>query len=244
MGCLWPTADVKEKLQERVAHVWCANLEPEAEQLSALQAVLSATEASRANRFRFWRHQRRYIAGRGILRILLGHYLDQAPKDVQISYSKYSKPFLVQNDLQFNISHSQDTALFAFCMRAEIGVDLEEIRPISDAEGIAERFFAPTEFSRFRALDDGQKDEAFFACWTRKEAFIKAVGDGLSFPLGDFDVCFDPSQAARVNSIRGSEAEAASWSLFALQPATGYAAALAVKGREWQLKCQHFQLNA
>jgi 4'-phosphopantetheinyl transferase len=243
VSCSWPFAEAADKLREHVAHIWCANLEPDAERLSTLQALLSSSEVSRANRFRFWRHRRRYIAGRGILRILLSRYLDQAPAEIEITYSKYNKPFLHNSNLQFNLSHSQDTALFAFCLGSDIGIDLEEIRAISDAEGIAERFFAPTEFACFQSLPDDEKNEAFFACWTRKEAFIKAIGEGLSYPLEAFDVCFSPGKMARINTIRGSEEEAEGWSLFNLSPRARYAAAVAMKGSEWQLICRQFQYN-
>jgi 4'-phosphopantetheinyl transferase len=243
MNCLWPAADPGDKLQEKEIHIWCANLEPVAEQLAKLQATLSDSEAKRADRFRFWRHRRRYITGRGILRELLGRYLEEHPADIEFSYSEFGKPFLADNNIHFNLSHSKETALFAFCFSADIGIDLEKIRPISDAEGIAERFFAPTEFARFQVLPEEQKDEAFFACWTRKEAFIKAVGDGLSYPLSAFDVCFAPGREAKLNTIRGSKEEAARWSLFALSPVNGFTAATAVKGRRWVLACRQFEMT-
>ena len=144
---------------------------------------------------------------------MLGHYLDKSPADIEFSYSEYKKPYCPSDAIQFNLAHSKETALFAFCLTADLGIDIEKIRPIKDAEGIAARFFAPAEYSRFRALPVEERNEAFFSCWTRKEAFIKAVGEGLSFPLADFDVTFSHGERARLNSIRGSREEARNWSL-------------------------------
>lgn len=241
MDCLWPAATADGTLGEKEVHVWCANLESAADQLAAMQDTLTIAEDTRAGRFRFWRHQRRFIACRGILRLLLGRYLDIFPKDIVISYSEYGKPHLTNNKIQFNVSHSKETALYAFCLAGDIGIDLEKIRPINDAEGIAARFFSTAEYARFQDLPVEQRNEAFFSCWTRKEAFIKAVGEGLSYPLSDFDVSFSSEEKARLNTIRGSAEEAGCWSLIPLAPMVGYKAALVVKGRGWQLSQRQFK---
>jgi len=240
MNCLWPVVSAVGNLEEKEVHVWCADLEPAADQLAALQETLTAVEVERANRFRFWRHKRRYIAGRGILRALLGRYLHVSPPDVKIAYSEYGKPFLTANRIQFNLSHSKGIALYAFCLAADIGIDLEKIRPISDAEDIAARFFSPGEYARFQALPKEKRNDAFFACWTRKEAFIKAVGEGLSYSLDSFEVAFVPGEEARLLSIQGSEKEAARWSLYSLSATVDCAGALVVSGRDWRLLCQKF----
>ena len=241
MDCIWPAVMTEEGLREKEVHVWCANLEPGADQLAALEETLTDAEVERANRFRFWRQRRRYVAGRGILRVLLGRYLDLNPAEVNLSYNEFGKPFLNTNRLQFNLSHSEGVALYAFCLAEDIGVDLEKIRAINDAEGIAARFFSPNEYSRLQALPAENRSAAFFACWTRKEAFIKAEGEGLSFPLDDFDVTFSPGEEPRLITLGGSTEKAENWTLFSLVPAAGYAAALAVRGQEWQLSCRHFR---
>jgi 4'-phosphopantetheinyl transferase len=240
MNCLWSAVSWVGNLEQKEVHVWCADLEPAADQLAALQKTLTAVEIERANRFRFWRHKRRYIAGRGILRLLLGRYLCVSPPDVKIAYSEYGKPFLPANRIQFNLSHSKGIALYAFCLAADIGIDLEKIRPISDAQAIAARFFSSGEYARFQSLPEEKRNDAFFACWTRKEAFIKAVGEGLSYPLDSFEVAFVIGKDARLLSIQGSEKEAARWSLYSLSPVVGYAGAMAVSGRDWRLSCQRF----
>lgn len=221
-------------------HVWCADLEPAADQQAALQKTLTTFEVERANRFRFSRHKRRYIAGRGILRVLLGRYLNVPPLSVEIAYSEHDKPFLPAKKIQFNLSHSKGIALYAFCTEADIGIDLEKIRPISDAESIAARFFSPGEYARFQILSEEDRNDAFFACWTRKEAFIKAVGEGLSYPLNSFEVAFIPGEDARLLSIQGSEKEAARWSLYSLSPVIDCVGALAISGLDWGLSYQQF----
>jgi 4'-phosphopantetheinyl transferase len=240
MNCLWPTVSGVGSLKEKEVQVWCADLEPEADRLAALQETLAAVEIERANRFHFWRDKRRYIAGRGILRVLLGRYLNDPTPDVEIAYSEHDKPFLPTSRVQFNLSHSKGIGLYAFCLGAEIGIDLEEIRPISDAEGIAARFFSSGEYARFQAVPEEKRNDAFFTCWTRKEAFIKAVGEGLSYPLDSFEVAFLPGEEVRLLSIQGSEKEAVRWSLYSLSPAAGFVGALAVSGRDWRLSYKGF----
>lgn len=240
MACLWETFAEQAELAEGAVHVWCAGLRPAAEQMAVLQNTLSPSEKQRASSFRFWRHRRRFMAARGILRVLLGQYLDTLPLEIDISYSDYNKPQLPTKTIEFNISHSEEFGLFAFCLGAEIGVDLERIRPINDAEGIASRFFSEGEYQRLQELPLDKRNEAFFACWTLKEAFIKAVGEGLSYGLGEFDVSFVPDQAAGLNSIHGREEEAKQWSLYSLVPVTGYSAALGVKGQGWEVSMRQF----
>ena len=240
MALSWPAGSLAVNLEPGEVHVWSANLEPAADQLATLRKSLAPGEEVRAGRFRFWRDQRRYVAGRGILRKLLGQYLEEAPEAIEFAYSEYKKPFLKKQQLQFNLAHSAELALFAFCQTADIGVDVERIRQVSDAEGIAARFFAPGENEFFQATDSGQRDEAFFACWTLKEAFIKAVGEGLSYPLDSFEVAFAPGTEPRLVSVQGSETEPTRWSLFSLAPAPGYTGALAVSGRNWRLSCRRF----
>ena len=243
MALLWPAGSVAPALQHGEVHVWSANLEPAADQLDALRKSLALDEEGRAARFRFRRDQKRYIVARGILRELLGQYLAKAPKAVEIAYSEYDKPHLQEQQLQFNLAHSANVALFAFCQTANVGVDVERIRHMSDAGSIAARFFAPGENEIFQATAAGQRDEAFFACWTRKEAFIKAVGEGLSYPLDAFEVAFSIGEEARILSIGGDKAQASRWSLFSLAPAPGFTGALAAAGPNWHLSCRRFEYS-
>ncbi|MEP6707251.1 MAG: 4'-phosphopantetheinyl transferase superfamily protein [Pyrinomonadaceae bacterium] len=178
---------------------------------------------------------------RGILRRLLGRYLEMEPDRLRFSYGPHGRPALVEPDvgrgLCFNLSHSNGLALYAFTRHREIGIDIERVRPEMVNEQIAERFFAPEEVTSLRALRSDIQLEAFFHCWTRKEAFIKAGGEGLSLPLDRFVVSLRPGEPAAILSIEGDAETAALWSLREIRPGTGYVAALAVKGHGWRLKC-------
>jgi 4'-phosphopantetheinyl transferase len=203
---------------------------------------------ARAARFHFVRDRRRFIVGRGLLRTLLGRYLRLAPAALRFAYTPLGKPFLIADDapepLCFNLSHSNELALFAFSRNRAVGVDIEHVRPVDDYEQIAARFFAPAECAQLRTLPDGQRARAFFSCWTRKEAYIKAHGVGLSLPLERFTVSIAPDEPAGLLATLDDPAEAARWSLLALPAGPDYEAALAVAGDGWQLSCWQWHASA
>jgi 4'-phosphopantetheinyl transferase len=238
----WPAEPTDPQLDEHSAHIWCAELDQPQGRVKYYGSLLSADEQERAARFHFDRHRNAYTAGRGMLRVLLGRYLKQPPEDIDISYSHYGKPLLPDNRLQFNLAHSGGLALFVFTLHDEVGVDIERERDLRDALAIAERFFSPSERAALRELPDSERVPAFFRCWTRKEAFIKAVGEGLSYPLADFDVTLAPGEPARLLSIRGSEEEARSWSLHSLDLPAGYFGAVALRNPAMQLERWRFIL--
>ena len=211
-------------------HVWRADLNLEENLVSYVKQHLSEEERQRASRFHFKRHRRRYIIARGILRDLLGRYLDKAPERIQLDLTRFGKPYIDGDSLQFNVAHSGELAILAFTRDRFVGVDIERIRPFTDAGKFVDRYFSAGEQDEYRRLPEDQKPEAFFNCWTRKEAYIKAVGEGLSHPLNTFDVSMEPGQPARLLHVGGDEKEAAKWTLVAFSPGTGYAAALAVQG--------------
>jgi 4'-phosphopantetheinyl transferase len=171
--------------------------------------------------------------------MLIGRYLSLPPQQVVFTYSEYDKPALALapggSRLQFNVTHSGNLALLAFCLDAAVGIDVEKKRPLPDGEQIARRFFSPHENRVFRSLPTEQRSAAFFNCWTRKEAYIKAIGEGLSCPLDVFDVTLVPGEPPRLLRIRGSEQAAAAWLLYAFEPQPDFTAALAAFGRDWQL---------
>lgn len=175
--------------------------------------VLSADERERAARFHFLKDREHFIAARGLLRLLLSRYLDLPPQQLSFSYSPYGKPALAGErdctSLRFNVSHSHGVALYAFTLEREVGVDVEYIRQDVVGESIAEHFFSAQEVTSLRALPAGVQPQAFFNCWTRKEAFIKARGEGLSFPLDQFDVSLVPGEATALISTRNDPQEAA-----------------------------------
>lgn len=223
-------------------HVWLASLEAGSRQCHSLRNVLSEEEKERAGRYRSEKDRTGFIVTRGILKTLVAGYLNMSAGKVSFVYGLYGKPALDEEvssiPLRFNASHSRGLALFAFTLDHEIGVDIEYVRPDIDVEHIAKRFFSVEEKAALDKLPPGTKEECFFACWACKEAFLKAVGKGLSFGLDRVEVSINPGSHASLLRIRGGKEEAALWSLYDLPAATGYAAALAVKGRGMDL-CLH-----
>jgi 4'-phosphopantetheinyl transferase len=226
-------------LSRRVVHVWQAAVEITSGCSDRLFAFLSAGEHERAGRFHFDRDRRRFIVGHGVLRAILGSYLGVHPGQVQFAYGPKGKPSLAgsfeESDLRFNMSDSHGLAIYAFTRGREVGIDLEHIRPVPDAEQIAERYFTRGESSTLLSLPPDQRMEAFFNCWTRKEAFIKALGEGLAHSLDDFEVSLVPREPARLIRIGNDRGESSRWCLQALTPAPDMVAALAVEGHDWRL---------
>jgi 4'-phosphopantetheinyl transferase len=212
--------------------VWMTPLDPPPVRLARLERWLDADERARAARFVFPRDGRRFRVARGTLREILGAYLGTAPDAVRFGYAAAGKPALAapftDAGVAFNVSHSGEVALVAIGARRRIGVDVEQIRPLEDLVALAERNFSVAERRTLLALPSAAREPAFFACWTRKEAFIKALGDGLSYPLDAFTVSFTAGEPARFVDIRGEPATAAQWTLAALDAGPGYAAAVAV----------------
>ena len=230
-------------LPRGVVHVWRASLEKSQEKRDVLWRFLSPDERARAERFHFEVHRHHFIVGRGLLRWLNGRYLSIPPQDIQFTYEAYDKPTLATNPaLQFNVSHSHEGLVIAFCWETAVGVDIEYInRKLDDMDNIARRFFSATESAAYLSVADSQKPDTFFNCWTRKEAFIKAVGEGLSFPLDEFEVSLLPGEPAQLLKVRGSEQEAARWSMRSFDPFPGYRGALIVESQE--LDCAFFDGN-
>lgn len=224
--------------------VWSATLDPPATWLAAYTATLTADERARADRFHFDLHRRRFRAGRGFLRTLLASYLEREPADLRFTYGEKGKPQLAQAPgepvLHFNLSHSEDLALCAVTRGREVGADVEHIRPLSDLEQIAQRFFSRRESTVLLALPEADRPQGFFNCWTRKEAYVKAIGDGLSVPLDRFDVSLLPGEPARLLLLDGTAERAAGWTMVDLPPGPGFAGALAVEGHGWDLSCRRW----
>ena len=222
-------------------HVWYAFLDQTTHLLHTFEEMLSIDEKVRAHRFYFERDRKRFIARRGILRNILGRHLDVEPSSLQFCYGKNGKPALAKTygkgDIRFNMSHSEGIAVYAFTRGREIGVDIERIHEIPEMDRIAERFFSTRENAVFCALPKSKRKEAFFDCWTRKEAFIKAIGDGLSRPLDKFDVSLVPDEPARLLRIEGDPKGPSRWSIQELKPASGLAAAFAVEGQSSRPHC-------
>lgn len=224
------------ELPEGRIHLWSVRLDPPASQVAALERLLAPDELARARRFRFERHQRQYTVGRGALRTLLGAYLGLPPERVEFAYGPRGKPFLsaalAARGPQFNLSNSDERALVGFTRGLEVGVDLEYRKPMPDCEEIGERFFSESERQVLRRLPRERKEEAFFNCWTRKEAYLKAVGEGLAAPLDSFDVTLEPGEPPRMLTLRGEEEPARRWFFHHLVPAEEYIGAIALESGE------------
>jgi len=222
-------------------HVWRAALEQPPPRVQSFRRNLAADERARAERFYFERDREHFIVARGVLRAILGGYLNRAPECLSFCYSSHGKPALAgefEGDaIRFSVSHSGGVALYAVTRGREVGIDLERIRSDLAVKEIAERFFSPREVATLRELPTEAQREAFFRCWTRKEAYIKARGEGLSLPLDQFDVSLAPGEPAAVLGTQHDSSEASRWSLQELTPAPGFVAALAVAGHGWSLTC-------
>ena|ERR1700680_2528343 len=213
--------------------VWAVQLEASEHRFSQCVSWLSSDETARAARFHFEEHRRAFILGRGVLRTLLGGLLEMPPGQIQFSYGPKGKPALQDpiHALRFNTSNCGNLAVYAFTQGCDIGVDVEQVRPIPEMDQIAARFFAPDETSELMALPEPDRPQAFFNCWTRKEAYIKAVGDGLSVPLDSFRVTLRPGGAAEMLCLGGSTDAAKGWTLHDFTPAAEFIGALAYPDR-------------
>jgi 4'-phosphopantetheinyl transferase len=229
--------------------IWAVALDPPAAVAERLASCLAADERQRAARFRFERHRRQYEVGRGALRTLLGGYLGLPPGEVCFAYGERGKPSLASpppggSDLHFNLSNSNELALVGFVRGVELGVDVEYRKPMADLEQIAERFFSASERDALRQLPAHQKPEGFFNCWTRKEAYLKAVGQGLAARLDSFDVTLMPGEPPRMLTLEGDAARAARWFFERFQPAPDYVGALAVEAAPLAVRTLRFAPDA
>lgn len=244
----WLPPPSRAELSASEAHVWRAGLNlPEAQEESLL-ALLTQEEKDRANRFYRKRDRSHFINARGMLRDILGRYLGMRPESLRFDYTYYGKPSLKTEFggeyLRFNLSHAEGVALYGVTASREIGIDIEWIRPGVCEEGIAERFFSAEEVKVLRALPKEVQEVAFFNCWTRKEAYIKAKGEGLSMPLDRFVVTLAPGERAQLISTVGDAEEASRWRLVELFPGPGFVGAIAVEGHDWQPKLYDWRESA
>jgi 4'-phosphopantetheinyl transferase len=266
----WATSPEILLLSEGEVHVWRAWLDLPQPGIQALEQTLSDDERVRAQRFRFVKDRTHFIAARGLLRAILGRYLSREPQTLSFSYNAYGKPALAEmpegvgtnpscqrrlvaatasqsgrtkgEGLSFNATHAQGMALYAITCNRAIGVDLEYIQRQVEWEAVAERFFSPYEVSMLRAVPSHTRHIAFFNCWTRKEAYIKARGMGLSLALDQFDVSLIPGEPAALLNIREEGQDISNWSLYDLYPGNDYIAALALEGHASSLKCWQVDL--
>jgi 4'-phosphopantetheinyl transferase len=221
-------------------HIWRASLDQPQDHFARLTHILSPEERARADRFHFEADRKRCVLARGLLRLLLGHCLGRPADRLRFQYGESGKPSLacgLHPPVQFNLSHSGDLVLIALSRSRALGIDIERMRMDVATKEIAARFFSAKECRDLATVTPDMRCAAFFACWTRKEAYLKARGDGLSLPLEQFDVSFLPGDEPRLIETRHDPAEVHRWTLHALDGGCGYKAALAVEGVDWKLKC-------
>jgi 4'-phosphopantetheinyl transferase len=266
---LWHSPPTKLVLLQDVVHVWRADLNLPESRIQQLAQTLAPDEQHRAFRFYFERDRKHFIAGRGILRTILGCYLNLEPAQLQFSYSSRGKPELAntstEGTISFNLSHSNGLALYAMVANANaplpltrspkefskstaegiaraphVGIDLEYMRPMPEAEQLAKRFFSPREHAVISSLPVEQKQQAFFHAWTCKEAYLKAIGEGLP-GLDKVEVSLVPGEPAALLSIQGDQQAASHWFLHQLIPAPDYMATLAVEEQGWNIEYLNFE---
>jgi 4'-phosphopantetheinyl transferase len=240
MSNSWLAAPAAWALLDDEVHVWRARLDG-AERGTTMGALLSADERERAAGFYRKLDAEQFVVARGILRRILAGYLDTVPASLCFEKNEHGKPSLAgehAGSLSFNISHSGTVGLFAVSRQRVLGIDIERHDTELDYARLSRRLFSPAEAAALASIDDAkERVKAFFRCWTRKEAYIKAQGKGMVLGLRSFDVTLAPGEGARLVTTRPDAAEAGRWQLRDLQPAPGYAAALAVKGWDWTLRC-------
>jgi 4'-phosphopantetheinyl transferase len=213
--------------------VWQARIDRLAPHIQEFEPFLHPDEQARAGRCRSSRHRAEFVIRRGLLRVILGHCLGVEPGALQFEYGPQGRPAIARpacgRSLHFSLSHSYGAALYAVVWGRAVGVDLERVRLLSEAEQIADQFFSARESRALRELPGSEKVQGFFNCWTRKEAYLKATGQGLAHGLDDFSVSLAPGEPARLLEVQANPAEIARWSFHELLPTPGYAAALCVQ---------------
>src|SRR6266496_4797146 len=220
----WPEPPSDWALGAGEIHVWTTSLEPGREALADYSSMLSPDETVRAGRFHFERDRNRFIAGRGWLRAVLARYWQRHPGRLRFAYNSRGKPALADSPgtLHFNLAHCEGLALLAVTRTCEVGIDVERVRPLSDADSIAGRFFSASESEGLKGLPDVQKPRAFFNLWTRKEAWLKATGDGISDSLNQVEVSFLAGEPARLIRLFGKTEGVQNWTLRELVPAADF----------------------
>ncbi len=241
-GQQWSIPAQRLRLLPNEVHVWKASLRLALPVIQQLQQSLSLEEVIKARKFFFEKDRNSFIVARGLLRKILSSYLDIYPDQVRFRYNSHGKPALdlpshgPTSMVNFNLSHSHELVLYAFTCAREIGIDVEYMRSDIEYEQLAQHSFSPNENVAFHALPKAVKLEGFYNCWTRKEAYIKARGQGLSLSLDLFDVTLRPGEPAALVNSREDPQEPGRWLFHAISPDPGYAGAVAVEGHNWMLR--------
>lgn len=237
----WCSYENFPELAGNQIHIWRLKLKQNPQRISALAKLLDQKEQDRAERFKALQARNNFTIARGTLRLLLAQYLHLDPKEILFKQNNYGKLFLETDLLKFNISHSNNYALFIFAKNYQVGVDIERVRANFDFIAIAQKFFSPQEVIDLLATPKEQQLSAFFNCWSRKEAFIKGIGKGIFFALDKFavEICTKTVGKLKlaIDAEKLSELEQTNWSLEALNPGSDYVGAFAISGQDYKVSC-------
>lgn len=229
-------------------HVWFAELDHPDAVVQGLGETLCPEECRRANRFRFKHDRQRFVVGRAVLRTILGRYLEIKPQEVSFEYGQFGKPSLAEelevSKLQFNVSHSGSGALYAVAKSRKIGVDLEFLRPLAEMRTLAEEYFSISENAALEALPEPQRLRGFFDGWTRKEAFLKATGYGLSLSTKASEASLAPGVGPRELRVLESPHNQTGWTLVSLAPRPECSAAVVVEGQDCRVNFAEWIVDA
>lgn len=238
----WDTPPSNLNLTSEEVHIYCANLNLSVTEVDKLEMLLTEDEREKANRFRFDQHRRRFIIARGRLRQILANYLHITASEIIFEYSDRGKPSLRDrlqaSNLQFNLSHSDDLALYAFTTQDKVGIDLEYLCSRTDPLQIARRFFAPQEYELIASLEEKKQQEVFLHIWTIKEAYLKATGEGLSGSIDAAEVLFKEDRPIGLAAIGGNLQKAAEWLVYSFIPAENFMATVVVENKLNQIQQQ------
>ncbi|MDJ0598035.1 MAG: 4'-phosphopantetheinyl transferase superfamily protein [Crocosphaera sp.] len=240
MDIIWKHPPQNLTINPQEVHIWKTNLERSSIDIKNGFEILNEDEKNKAQNFRFEKHQKRFTIARSSLRHILSFYLSIPPQKIEFNYNAYGKPYLLEKinkiHLQFNVSHSENIAIYAITCYHSIGVDVEYIRPMSEADSLAKRFFCQKEFEQISKLSSEEKNGEFFKFWTAKEAYLKAIGKGLTGGLETVEISTDEP----IRFINLPESNNINYHLFYLTPHDNYLAAIAVEKNQqiyhyWQL---------
>jgi 4'-phosphopantetheinyl transferase len=235
-------------LCEDEVHVWIASLDRRPSDLEFFESTLAEDEIKRANRFYFQNDRERFVAGRGLLRVILSAYVGLPRNEIIFTYGSRGKPELRRQEgnktIEFNLAHSAGTAIYAVTRDRAVGVDIESSRSDFPVDEVAKNFFSSSELAALQALPRKLRVEAFFKCWTRKEAFIKALGDGLSCPLADFDVSLVPGEPAQLLNVGWAPEETSRWCIKDIDAVPGFSAAMVFSGPQCRMHVSQWDLSS
>jgi 4'-phosphopantetheinyl transferase len=240
----WPTPSSIPQLAAGEVHVWRIDLDIPDARWQALRSLLSDDELAKAERFHFAKHRRRTIVSHAALRILLCQYLPCPPRNIAFSYNTHGKPCLADQTrrIKFNLSHTQEIMLVAFVLDSEVGIDIESVTRKVDYMGVGQRWFSALESHTLQSLPERERVDAFFRAWCRKEAYIKARGEGMSHPLQRFSVALDKHEPRLVEHLDDSR-ETRRWTFIDVDVAENYRATVVAETASWRVSCYRLDMS-